>query len=358
MPSEMSQGSGAEARLLGDERFLRKVAQMYYEDGNSQEKIADLEFCSRQTVSKALAKAKERGIVRISIVPDVRAGYLRNLSREARIALNLEDLVLIPGCSFEGVAKNETLDEVVTEIATAAADYLDQLLTDTDVLAVSGGTTFMRNVVRYIKPTKLLPHLQVVAMIGFVEARASYGDANLIAYDVAQAYGGTHAWFCIPAFSTPIPHLETHLEIREMLALAGEHPILKEVYGLIARANVVVMGLWPPQSNDELVKRGILNEEQIQMIEALHPAVDINHWVFDEQGRCINELLDPPPYYLTGFPIPRLKEKIQKQGTKVILVAGGGPSYVPAIHAALKAGLANILITDHVTAQMLLALEE
>jgi len=66
-------------------------------------------------------------------------------------------------------------------------------------------------------------------------------------------------------------------------------------------------------------------------------------------------MIDPPPYYLTGLPIPRLKEKIRKEGTKVILVAGAGPAYVPAIRAALKAGIANILITDHITAQLLLS---
>jgi len=69
MPENM-QGSGSEARLLADERFLRKIAYMYYEDGCSQETIAEMEFCSRQTVSKALQKAKDRGIIRISITPD------------------------------------------------------------------------------------------------------------------------------------------------------------------------------------------------------------------------------------------------------------------------------------------------
>jgi DNA-binding transcriptional regulator LsrR (DeoR family) len=65
-------------------------------------------------------------------------------------------------------------------------------------------------------------------------------------------------------------------------------------------------------------------------------------------------MLEPPPYFLSGLEIPRLKEKIQRTSAKVILVAGGGPSYVPAIRAALEAGLANILVTDHVTAQLLL----
>jgi DNA-binding transcriptional regulator LsrR (DeoR family) len=66
-------------------------------------------------------------------------------------------------------------------------------------------------------------------------------------------------------------------------------------------------------------------------------------------------MIDPPPYYLTGLPIPRLKERILAGITKVILVAGAGPSYVPAIRAVLKAGLANILVTDHITAQFLLS---
>src|SRR4051812_34670128 len=87
---DITHGNSSEARLLADERFLRKVAYLYYEDGNSQEAIAETEFCSRQTVSKALQKAKDRGIVRISIVPDLRTGYLRNLSREARRELGLE----------------------------------------------------------------------------------------------------------------------------------------------------------------------------------------------------------------------------------------------------------------------------
>ena len=353
MPSEIPQVSGSEARLLSDERFLRRVSYAYYEDGSSQEVIAEKESCSRQTISKALIKAKERGIVRISIVPEVRTGYLRNLSRDVRAQLNLDDLILIPGRSFEDVSGDGTHEDVVTEIATAAGDYLDQLLKDSDVLAVSGGRTFMRNVVRYLKPTKVLPGLRVVSTIGFVEARASDGDANLIAYDIAQAYGGTHIWFCMPALSTPVPHYEEFAPMRAMLEMAKEHPILNQAYKELNHANVLMIGLWPASNNADLVARGILHQEQADAVNKHNPVVDINHWLFTEDGTCINKMLNPPPYYLTGYEIPQLKEKI-KDGAKVILVAGGGPSYVPAICAALKAGLVNILITDHITAQLLL----
>lgn len=353
MPSEIPQASTSETRLLSDEQFLRKIAYKYYEEGYSQETIADMEFCSRQTVSKALQKAKERGIVRISIVPDVRVGYLRNLSREVRMKLNLEDIVLVPGRNFETVVADETLEDVVAEIGNTAADYLDQLLTNSDILAVSGGKIFMRSVVRYLKPARPLPHLQVVSTMGFVESRTSLGDANLIAYDIARAYSASHTWYCIPAILPPMAQVSPDrlMEMNSRLSLT------REAIELTEKANVFLMGLWTPYSNDDVVKRGILSKEQIAAIEAFHPAVDINHWFFDAEGHCINELIESPPYYLTSFAIPRLKEKIEKEGTRVILVAGGGPSYVPAIRATLKAGLANILITDHTTAQLLLSAE-
>jgi len=340
---ENTQGNN-EARLLTDERFLRKIAYLYYEDGHSQEAIAEMEFCSRQTVSKALQKAKDRGIVRISIVPDLRTGYLRNLSRDVRVQLGLEDLILVAGRNMNTITAQNLLEDVVADISSAAADYLDQMLTDSDILAISGGRTFMRTLLRHLKPTKVLPHMQVVATIGFVESRTSFGDANLIAYDLARAYGANHLWFPCPAF---LPDRKLLHDIRQL-------PIIKEAYEMMMRANIVVLGLWTPDTNNDLIRRGILSREQLQTLDAYQPVVDINHWVFDNTGRCINEIAKSFPYTLSGLEIPHLKEKIQQSNTKVILVAGGSPSYIPAIRAALKAGIANILVTDHTTAQFLL----
>lgn len=341
---ESIQGSSSEARLLTDERFLRRIAYSYYEDGHSQESIAEIEFCSRQTISKALQKARDRGIVRISIVPDLSTGYLRNLSREVRVRLGLEDLILVAGQNMNTIASHDHVDEVTTQIASAAAEYLDQLLTDSDILAVSGGQTFMRSLVRYLNPARVLPHLQVVATIGFVEARTTNGDANMIAHDLAEAYGANHLWFPCPAF-LPSP---------DQVQVTRQLPIVKDAYEMMTRANVMVMGLWTPHSNDNMITRGILTREQVERLAALRPVMDMNHWVFDANGRCLNETLKPFPYALSGLEVPRLKDTIQNRNTKVILLAGGSPSYIPAIRAALRARLANILITDHITAQLLL----
>ncbi|HEY6540711.1 MAG TPA: sugar-binding domain-containing protein [Ktedonobacteraceae bacterium] len=344
-----TRGPTTEANALLDDLFLRKIAYMYYEDNLSQEEIAEKISFSRQFVSKALQRAKERGIVKTMIVPDLREGYLRKLSRDARRGLNLDDVVLVAGRPPTETSTERVHEDVVSEIAAAAAEYLDQLLEDADVLAVSGGRTFMRNVVSHLNPSRQLPKLQVVSMIGFVESRTTAGDANLVAHDIARAYGAAHVWYCIPALMPHMPEVPP-----EMLRnLNINLKVTRDAILLSEQANVYMFSLWTPHTNDEVVMKGILSRDIMGAFEAYQPAADINHWVFDAEGKCINQLLDPPPFHLTGFPIPLLKQRIA-EGAQSILVAGGGPAYVPAIRAVLKAGLANILVTDHITASQLL----
>ena len=348
-----TKGPASEANALVDDLFLRKIAYMYYEDNLSQEEIAEKVSFSRQFVSKALQKAKERGIVKTMIVPDLREGYLRKLSRDARRGLNLDDVILVPGRSpSESSEEGEVQEDVVAEIGAAAAEYLDQVLQDVETLAVSGGKTFMRNVVSHLNPSRQLSNLRVVSMIGFVESHTTAGDANLVAHDIAQAYGATHIWYCIPALMPHMPDVppEALRDLNLSLKVTRDAILLNE------QAEVYMFGLWTPRTNDEVVMKGILSRDIMSAFESYQPAVDINHWVFDAEGRCINELLDPPPFHLTGFPIPMLKQRIA-DGAQVIVVVGGSSAYVPAIRAVLKAGLANILVTDHITASQLLSAE-
>ena len=342
--AETPQGNNTEARLLSDERFLRKVSNLYYEDGHSQEVVADLVSCSRQTVGKALQKARERGIVRITVMPEARHAYLRNLSRDGRVQLGLEDLVLVPGRNMTELSGSEIQEDVVADIIATAAEYLDQLLTEDDVLAVSGGKHFMRGLIRYIRPEKQLPLLQVVPTIGFAQPYTSLGDANLISFDLAQAYGARHVWFPCPAIFSDKQQLQSMLEL----------PAIKVGRDLMDRASVVVTSLFTTHKDEDLIQSGVVTRDQLARFDDYRPVVDINHWAFDAEGRCINNLITPPPFHLSGLNVPHLKEQIQHSDTKVMLVVGGSPGYIPAIRAALRAKIVNILITDHVTAQQLI----
>ncbi len=337
-----SQRNKPDSSLLADDRFLRKVAVYYYMEGQTQDAIASHLYCSRQTVGKALQKAEDRGIVQIEVVPEERTGYLYNLAHDLRFTLGLEELLLVPGRYFDE-EPSHVIDDIVADITATAANYLDQVLTERDILAVTGGKSIMRNVVRYLNPTKKLSDLRVVPTIGFVETYTSTGDSNLVSYDIANIYGAQHAWLPIPAM----------VETPEQLEQARALPLVREVCKLMEQATIIMMGIWTSDIDHDVVKRGILSQEQLEAFRAYRPVADINHWVFDAEGRCINEILAPPPYYLTGLEIPRLRTKIKQGKAKVILVAGASQSRLPAIRAALKAGIVNVLITDHITAELL-----
>ena len=339
----------SEARLLSDEHFLRRVAQMYYEDDQTQDTIAETLYCSRATVGKALQRAKERRIVRITVAPDERSGYLRNLARQGRTRLGLDDLVLVTGQESNTFSRadNDEQEEVIVAIARAAHEYLDEMLTDTDTLAVSGGRRFLRNLVSHARPTKRLPHLRVVATIGSVDVHSNYGDANLIAYDLAAMYGADYTWFPCPAF----------MKNAEQVQHARNMPVIEDAYALMQQATIMLTSLWLPDL-ESLAGQGILGLDTLHTLKSsYHPVADINHWLLDASGNCITELMDPPPYYLSGLEFSTLQARVQRRETRTMMVVGGDSAYAPAIRAAIRAGIVNILVTDHLTAGALMELE-
>src|SRR5207245_7256840 len=164
--------------------------------------------------------------------------------------------------------------------------------------------------------------------IGFATAHTNFGDANLIAHDLAEAYGAQHLWFPCPAL------LSDEAQVQQTRQL----PLVKEAYRMMTQANVTMMGLWSPRTEDEMVLQGLLLRERREAIESYQPVADINHWIFDANGRCINELLEPPPYFLSGLEIPRLKEIILQSRVTVNLVAGSVSYYGHTLRPRWKTG--------------------
>jgi DNA-binding transcriptional regulator LsrR (DeoR family) len=340
---EEKQLESKEGRLLDDDRFLRRVAQKYYEDGETQDVIAKAESCSRQTVSKAIQKARDKDFVQIMVMPDKRRGYLHNMMRRLRVELGLEDLVLVDGKDTLSEGKLYNMG-VAARIGKAAAEYVDEMVEDESIVALGGGSDFMRNLVQFLHPNKRLRHMKVVPMIGFMTAHTGDGDANLISYDFAQAYGSEkHSWYPVPGY----------VHSRDQLELVRQLPIVRDTYELMKQANIVIMQLWPVTAGESLVEKGVISAEEAKMINARNPVVDIHHHFFDKDGNHINPMLKSPSFYLTGLEVENLKERIQR-GVNVVVAAGGGPAYVPAIRAVFAAKIANILVTDHITGHQLL----
>ena len=86
--------------VLDNRRILVKVAQMYYEEGATQSEIAEKIGVSRSLISKYLTKARELGIVEITI-HDEGLHLFHQLERKVERLYNLREVVCIESVGQE-----------------------------------------------------------------------------------------------------------------------------------------------------------------------------------------------------------------------------------------------------------------
>ena len=110
-----------------DVEILLRVSRMYYEQGLMQSEIAARIGYSRPHVSRLLAQARERGIVRVSIS--------HPLERILAIEADLRRRLPIASIRVAEVPDSDTMGA----IGRAAAELLADTLLDGQVLAVGNG---------------------------------------------------------------------------------------------------------------------------------------------------------------------------------------------------------------------------
>ena len=118
--------------------FLSRIAWLYYKQNMTQSQIAKKFGISRIKVLQLLKKAREKGIVHISIVSPL----YNCLSIEQKLisTFNLKDAMVVP------VYRKDTVKE---SLGKAAALYLERHLKSGNLLAVSWGST-VTEVVKFI----------------------------------------------------------------------------------------------------------------------------------------------------------------------------------------------------------------
>ncbi|MFQ5809622.1 MAG: sugar-binding transcriptional regulator [Armatimonadota bacterium] len=322
------------------EDLMLRAAKLYHEDGLSQEQIARRLFMSRPEVSRLLSSAREAGIVRITVVPATPQEYLEQLRRRVRERFELRDVILAPG--REEIPDQETLHSLLHLIAAAAARYLDETLYDDDVLSVAWGYN-TRNVMRHLQPSKILPSLTVVPMLGCLSHRMDLFDSNGLARDFAMAYGGQHLGLPAPAI----------VRTRRHQKLAAELPLVRETLEALRRATLAITSMAPASPNTTAVREGFIQAEELARLVEAGAVGEMCGWYFDERGRGVSH--KGVASYPIGMEPQTLREMVTtREGCRVIGIAGADPARYEPILAALRGRLINVLATDHITATRLL----
>ena len=166
--------------IENQEELIKQCVDLYYNRDLSQSEIAKQLYISRSSVSRMLKAARDRNMVRI-IIDDDSAPRAKLLEEIFRNQYDLENVII--------TAENH-YDRPMDLVARTTARYLDSIVFDGMVLAVSRGKT-LKAVADLMQSGRKL-NLKVVQLIGLMNNPEKNDDEMDISKLIAKAYGGDY----------------------------------------------------------------------------------------------------------------------------------------------------------------------
>jgi len=299
------------------------VAKLYYRSEYSQQRIAEELGISRPSVSRLLQYAKDKGYVKIQIMDPV-----EDMSNTEQMLVERYHLHEVRIASSTINDENE----IKKYIGIKAAEYLDSIVQDGDIIGVGWGTTL------YEMSCSLLPRALKGSQIVQLEGGVTHSKWRNYAKDILDNFSNNYSTI---AQYLPLPVVFGSREVKEMV---DQDSHIKRVLEIGSHANIAIFGVGTVRPNALFFRLGYMDQTEQSRIQQMAVG-DICSRFFDADGRICNKELDART---VGIRLDDLKSKEHS-----IMIAGG-EAKIPAIRAALKGHYANVFITDQFTAKELL----
>jgi deoxyribonucleoside regulator len=328
---------------------LIRIARLFYEKNCSKTEIARQMGLSITHVARLLDEIRETGVVRIDIRGPRHEGLARDLVSKYPC---LRDAIVV------GIEDNYRL--ITKALASAAAEYFDACLEQRNKpmkLGLSGGLTVFefvkalpereRNIVLY--PTAILGrghtiinHMDPIASLMLLWGKSGYRDKGLYFVTVPPLEKKESG--------APLSLGEVQDEIKALLKrneVRKTYECLTEVDMIFASLRQVEPG---KQNRREMGATAIdlLGDVGIQTADLAGAVGDVNYSFVDENGRSRKEWWR----LFLSLQADQLQEMARDRAKRVVIM--GGQHKERILRAALRGGLLNVLITDEVTAKLLL----
>jgi deoxyribonucleoside regulator len=303
---------------MSDFDLMVRVARLYYELGETQERIGELLGITRTQISRILKQARDEGIVEIRIIDESEADPATALEIEERFGVSAVHLA--PRLAGPG-------DLTLRVVGRLAARILRERIQPDQVVGLGGGSTITA-MVDEMEPPPYPRSITAVPLAG------GYGSpVNVPVRKFAEVMGGY-------AQEIPAPSVVGDPATRAALM---EHLGVQNIVRMWDRLDVAVFGV-----GTSSVSPTWYGAEAAQRLTRRRPAGDILVRYFDLQGRFVDEdmedrLIGLHPRRLRGVPTS-------------IAVATGDEKVIPLL-GALRGSLIKELVTDRGTAEQILELD-
>jgi DNA-binding transcriptional regulator LsrR (DeoR family) len=307
---------------------MTKVARLYHARGLRQVEIAERLRLSQPRVSRLLALAEERGIVRniVAVPPELN----RDLEESLREAYGMRRAYVV-----DSVAVDD--EELTLDLGHAAAPFFTAALAPGQgTIGFTSWSRTLRHMVEAVRAPQPVSGY-VVEMLGDIGAPTLQQDVAHLTQRLATLTGAKPAFLRLPGVvSAPA--------IRD--ALLRQDPHAREALRLLDDLDLALLGVGPCEVVGPL-QPGDNYFTQEQFDEAAHAGA---------VGQICVRFLDaegaPVPTSLDELVVGVTLDQIRAARTRWA-VAGGKDKY-PILRAALVGGWIDHLVTDAATAAHLL----
>ena len=307
--------------MLDDVNVLYKIASLYYESGNTQDEIARKVDMSRPMVSRALEKARNIGLVRISVHPPKQ---FTDLAETISKALDITEVVIAPSSSSTG---NDRFDRL-NDISDTAAGYLEKNITGGMAVGFGCGMTVYQTVKKLRHTTHTGDEQPVfVPLMGRLGSKQAEFQVSIIVNHAATMLDAKAYYYNVP---TIIVTKEDDSIIR------SSH---KDVYDIWKRLDMAVIGIGS-FARVRSYPMGSFSEEEYRYLASNGAKGDILGRFFNDYGVLAPGRMES---IYTGIP------REDMVNVKNIVCVCGGTEKVDPIIAAARQKCFDTLITDYRT---------
>ena len=312
---------------LDELRLMTRVARMYYERDMRQSDIARQLGLSQATISRLFNRARDEGIVRISV--NVPQGVYSEMEEELIATYDLRDAIVV-----DCVSENEQI--VQRDIGAAAAYYVESTIKPNEVIGLSSWSSNLLALVDAMHQVPRKPGVQVVQILGGVGNPGAEVHAARLTGRLARLVNGKATFLPAPG----IVGSQASLDV--LLA----DPYVQEATALFDQVSLALVGIGAVAPSELLAESGnIFSDEELDILRSARAVGDILLHFFDENGQPVQTSLNNR---VVSMSLPQLREVDRAVGV------AGGRRKQEAILGALRGDLINVLITDCFTAKRLM----
>lgn len=311
---------------LDELRFMTRVAQRYYVDGQRQSAIAKDLSMSQATVSRMLKRAHEEGIVRISLTPP--NGTYPELEAGLREKYGISEALVVE-CS------EDREGAIISRIGEAAANFLETTIQNNEVIGISSWSQTIVKMIDNVHPMTQGKAKAVVQTVGGIGNPNVQKHATHVTTRLAQLTGAESVVLQAPAVAAS-------KEAR--IILLGEK-FVREATEQFDNITLAFIGIGAIEPSQMLAQSGnIFSEPELKQLTEQGAVAEMSlRFLNAEGGQVITPLNDR----VIGMSLDQLNNV-----PRVVALAGG-KAKSQAIDATLKSGVIDILVTDRFTAERL-----